>query len=75
MLKARPSPFGVSVGTWAMLRSRSVLPLGVLSVGGRGRTLSACDHRRTRNRHGPGESDCLIKTKHRESPVAGFYAM
>ena len=41
-----------------------------------GRTLSAgviC--RRTRNRHGPGESDCLIKTKHCESPTEGYYAM
>ena len=43
--------------------------------GWRVRTLSACDHQRTRNRHGLGESDCLIKTKHRESPDAGYYAM
>ena len=41
----------------------------------RRQSLSACDHRRTRNRHGHGESDCLIKTKHRDSPGEGSYAM
>ena len=67
-----------SPGIWVQSPDRRLVPSNAnphrpRSV--RRRTLSACDHRRTRNRHGPGESDCLIKTKHRDSPCEGSYAM
>ena len=36
---------------------------------------SAAIQRSTQNWHGPGESDCLIKTKHCDRPPTGVDAM
>jgi hypothetical protein len=45
-----------------------ILSFDVLRGGRSGQVFSASNKRQAQNWHGPGESDCLIKTKHRAAP-------